>query len=51
MAGVYRVIPIAVLETKIYIPLLNLYLNVRLAKFYRRHKKSNMEKMVTKTCI
>ena len=40
----------AVLKTETYTSLLNLYLNIRLVSFYQQHKKSDMKKMIRKTC-
>ena len=41
---------IIILEIKTYISLLNLYLNTRLVSFHQQHKKSDMKKMIRKTC-
>ena len=46
----YKIILMIVLETETHIFLLNLYLNIRLASFYQWHKKSDMKKMIRKTC-
>ena len=46
----YKIILTAVLETETHTLLLNLYLNIKLVNFYQQHKKSNMKKMIRKTC-
>ena len=46
----YKIILMIVLETETHIFLLNLYLNIRLVSFYQWHKKSDMKKMIRKTC-
>ena len=39
-----------ILKTKTHIFLLDLYLNIKLISFYQQHKKSNMKKIIRKTC-
>ena len=39
-----------ILETETYTLLLDLYLNTRLVSFHQQHKKSDMKKMIRKTC-
>ena len=44
-------ISILILETEIFTPPLNLYLNARLAQFRLRHKKFGMEDLVKNACL
>ena len=46
----YKIILTVVLKTETHIFLLNLYLNTRLVSFHQQHKKSDMKKMIKKTC-
>src|SRR5436190_14364230 len=46
----YKIMSTTVLEIKTHTSSLNLYLNTRLASFHQQHKKSNMKKMIRKTC-
>ena len=46
----YKIILMTVLKIKTHIFLLNLYLNTRLINFCQQHKKSDMKKMIKKTC-
>ena len=46
----YKIMLTAVLKTETHTSLLNLYLNTRLVSFCWWHKKSDMKKMIRKTC-
>ncbi len=50
VSEVYKIISVAALEIKIYILFLNLYLNVKLAKFHQHHKQSEMKELVIRSC-
>ena len=51
MFDVYYAILISVLKTEMFIFLLDLYLNVRLAQFWLRHKKSGMKNLIKNACL
>ena len=46
----YKIMSTTVLKIKTHIFLLDLYLNTRLVSFHQWHKKSDMKKMIKKTC-
>jgi len=46
----YKIILTVVLETKTHTSSFNLYLNIRLVSFHQQHKKSDMKKIIRKTC-
>src|SRR5436189_4737333 len=46
----YKIMLIIILKIETHTLSLNLYLNTRLVSFYQQHKKSNMKKMIRKTC-
>ena len=50
VADTYKITSTAVLETETHTFLLDLYLNTRLVSFCQQHKKSDMKKMIRKTC-
>ena len=51
MSGAYHTTPISVLETEIFTPPLDLYLDAKLAQFWLRHKESGMEDLVKNACL
>ena len=51
ISDVYHAISISVLKTEMFISLLDLYLNVRLAQFWLRHKKSDMKNLIKNACL
>ena len=50
IVSVYKIMSTAVLKTETHTSLLDLYLNTRLVSFCQQHKKSDMKKMIRKTC-
>ena len=46
----YKIMLMTILEIKTHTLLLNLYLNTKLVSFHWWHKKSDMKKMIRKTC-
>ena len=48
--NVYKITSTAVLEIETHTFSLNLYLNTRLVSFHWQHKKSDIKKMIKKTC-
>src|SRR5947208_717748 len=50
ITDIYKIMLMTVLETETHTFLLNLYLNTRLASFHQQYKKSDMKKMIRKTC-
>ncbi len=50
ISEVYKIMLIIILEIKIYISSLNLYLNVKLEKFCQCHKLLEMKELVVRSC-
>ncbi len=50
MSEIYKITLIITLETETYILFLNLYLNIKLAKFCQHHKQSEMKELMIKSC-
>ena len=51
VSEVYKIMLVAALKIETYILSLNLYLNVKLIKFYQYHKQSEMKELVIKSCM
>ena len=51
MSDIYHAISISMLKTKMFILLLDLYLNVRLTQFQLKHKKSDMKNLIKNACF
>ena len=50
VAEVYKITPVAMLEIETFTPLLDLHIAGNIVKFCLRHKKSGMEKLVSRAC-
>lgn len=50
VTGVYKVTPVAILETKTYTLSLDLYLNTKLASFRCQHRIADIEELVKSEC-
>ena len=50
VVSTYKIMSTAVLEIETHTFSLNLYLNTRLVSFHQQYKKSDMKKIIRKTC-